>query len=214
MAGYSPELRQFMRVYPTDVLSGIKAREILSLELVRNCKDSRSESWTLKTRDMDSVKKSDECVSKTELEKILESNLSESIQDLNENKKSLGVIKPKDFRIIIKSRESVQDPMQKLLFDDFEKEDSFKTATDYYLSPYIVIDEFDGQKCFQLREWGCYELIRKNDRISASDIKKALHIHENTDVYFVVGNINQHRKIWIVIKVFVFKNSKQMSLFK
>lgn len=218
MAGYSCELRQLMRVFPLPIQSNIHSREILSLVLERNPQDSRIESWALKTRSNDSIFNTNQKVKEQELRDILVKHTSKNLIELNEKRLSLGIIKPDSFTIKIKSRTDVFDPTQKQLFDDFIESAKFKTASDYYYAPYIEIDSFAGQREFQLREWGCYELLRKheeiNKRIDAETIRKALHIEDNKDIFFIIGNMNKIRNIWLIIKVFVFKRIIQKNLFK
>jgi len=212
MAGYSEEMRQMMRVYPTDVESNIKARRVLKLELERNKMDSRAESWALKDRTMKSILAMSEPVNKEILKPFLKKEAAESIDYLNKNRRSLGVLIPETFEVIIKTRKHIDDPEQLLLFDDFAQSGGFKTASDYFLAPYLKTNK----GCFQIREWGVYELLRKyeNERkkITASDITSALHIEDDKEVFLVVGNMNHIRTAWLIIKTFSFVKDTQISL--
>lgn len=211
-AGYSHEMRSFIRIYPLPVKSSICARDMMSIEVERNNRDSRLESWTLKTRDEKSIVGNFGKKSKEDIRCFLESRVS-TIEDLNKDRKSLGVIKPDDFEIVIKTRKSVHDPSQLSLFDDFVEEVNFKLADDYFKIPYLSIST-GIQKHLQLREWGVYELIRKNQsKISSDYIKMALRITGESETYFIIGNMNQFRNTWLVIKAFSFdKRMKQKSL--
>lgn len=217
MAGYSPELKSMMRVYPLDVKTDIKTRCSLVMDLERNSKDSRSESWALKNRGPESILDINPKVGDEILKPILKSQVVESISHLNERRLSLGVLHLDSFEIAMKDRKNIQNPDQLLLFDDYKDSTGFKTAGEYFRVPYISFN--DGVKrCIQLREWGVYELIRKSEidgvRVSAKMITERLHIKSNSTVYFVVGNIHNFRNIWLVIKIFVFKNAEiQSTLF-
>jgi len=218
MAGLSTEMKSLLRLYPIDIYSKIPTRSTLVVEVERNNLDSRLESWTLKDRSTWSIRSVGEKVGKAQLIEVLESQVAQSIDNLNENRKSLGVLKVDSFDIIMKTRKNIDNDLQLKLFDDFQEFAGFKTASDYFQIPYFRINGDDKQRCLQIREWGVYELIRKgeesNQPISAIDIKKALHIKDNSTVYLVVGNMNNVRNVWIIIKVFVFDGTyRQKTLF-
>jgi hypothetical protein len=53
----------------------------------------------------------------------------------------------------------------------------------------------------------------KEKILTTVDISNSLHLGENKDVYFIVGNLNYARNIWIIIKVFCFdKKMEQIKL--
>jgi hypothetical protein len=216
MAGYSEELRQLMRVYPLEIQSPIKARYLIGAELERNNMDSRLESWALKDRSSKSILSIGPVISKEVLRPMLESQVVESVDELNINRRSLGVLKPESFEIVCKNRTSIEHPQQLQLFDNFKDAFCAKVATDFFTIPYVKIHSEKKQQCFQLREWGIYELMRKYQeqgrQTGAGEIKKALHVQDESDVYFVVGNMNNARNIWLVIKVFVFKSKQRQQL--
>ena len=114
----------------------------------------------------------------------------------------------------MKNRPEIQDPLQMTLFDDFKEKIGIKTANEYYKIPYLKTYE-GKQKCFQLREWGIYELMRKNpEKITSDYIKKAIRADDTKDVFFIVGNMGHVRTVWLVIKSFSFdKQPKQMNLY-
>lgn len=213
-AGYSKELKSLMRIYPIPVECDIKARQILKIELERSKQDSRAESWALKTRDHESIVSDSGFDTKKDIQHFLENNIS-TIDDLNDRRLSLGVLKPEEIKVVMRTRDAVRDPAQMTLFDDFESViKPCKVAVDYFKIPYIKLPS-GKQRMLQIREWGVYELMRKYEtKITADYIKNALHISDDKDVYFVVGNMNQFRNTWLVIKVFVFQKDNQMTLFE
>lgn len=217
MAGYNPELRQMMRIYPLNVTSTVKARHYITAEVERNPRDSRLESWALKDRDGSAIILGQKC-DPASLRHFLDKEVVEHVDLLNEARKSLGVLRPDHFSIELKTRSFISNPQQLELFDQFIESGGFKSAGKYFLAPYVVIPSEASQQCFQIREWGIYELLRKYEQsgkqISATIILDALHITNERDVYFVVGNLNQARTIWLVIKVFCFdKVCKQVAMF-
>ncbi len=216
MAGYSPEMRQFIRVYPMAVRSNVKARSVITVEVERNNKDSRMESWTLKDRSERSITNIKPQIHKTALQPILNNSVT-TIEELNNNKLSIGVIKPEHYDIELKTRDKIAIPGQLSLFDSFQKQVSVRAANSYYHAPYLKLYNASGQNCLQIREWGVYELMRSYEMqyktITASDIKKALYINDSKDVYFVIGNMVASRNVWMVIKVFTYDKQEQLSLF-
>ncbi len=90
MAGYSYELRQFLRVYPLPVKNPLEVRGKYVLSLERNSMDSRIESWKLVDRV--ALYPSPTKASDADIQQILKQNVAASIDELNEQRKSLGVV--------------------------------------------------------------------------------------------------------------------------
>ncbi len=71
----------------------------------------------------------------------------------------------------------------------------------------------------RLDEWGCHEFIRKNrSKLGAVDMGRQLTKNlklddSNYEHLFFIGNLNAHRRAWIVISVISRKISKQVDLF-
>jgi len=198
VAGYSEEMRQFIRVYPTKVYSKIKTLCKISVEVERKTEDKRFESWALKTRSEDSILSVSKPVHKNEILPILQNNVSESTSILNVQKLSLGVIKPEQFEIVTEQRKG---------FVQYDK--GIKTMEQFPIIPRLEIPKvFNEQARFMINEWGVYQLMNKYENaektLTATDIKNALHITEGKDVYFLMGNMNKNKNRWLVIKVFTF----------
>ena len=217
MAGYSEELRQLLRLYPMNIRSKVRARCKISVEIERNNKDSRFESWTLKDRTEDSILNVSSPIDKDAILPILKKNAVESIKELNEKRLSLGIIKPEKYEIQLKTRANIAVPGQLTLFDSFRKSVGVKTANNYFHAPYLRIYADDSQSCLQIREWGIYELIRRYEKegkaITDQDIKRALHIGDGKDAFFIIGNMVSVRNVWLVIKVFTYDKQPQNVLF-
>jgi len=206
MAGYSKELGEMIRVYPLNIKSKVKARKILNLDVERNKDDTRKESWALKGRTERSILDTSNQAKPKQLQNILQNITYPSITELNENKLSLGVLQPNEFEIVMKSRSEVNEHKVEA-FDEFANH--FKTGADYTKIPYLKMKIGDRTHCIQMREWGIFELLRKYEKegksTSQEDIKNALHIREDRETYFAVGNMYRFRNNWLVIKTFTFK---------
>lgn len=216
MAGYSPECRALFRVYPLPINFNLPCRSMVSIHLERNKMDSRKESWAVKGRDPSAViNQVADRVSEKDLIEYLKSEVVESVDWLNEHRRSLGVLKVKHYQSALKNRKSVTNPFQLRLFDDFKEQFNFKTATDYFLAPYLHFTDTSDRK-LQIRDWGLYELMRKyenqNRALTSTDISNGLNLSDDRDIYLVVGNMNHVRTSWIIIKTFSFKRERQLSL--
>lgn len=217
MAGFSPELGQMLRVFPILPNVKIRTRSSLVINLERNRLDSRNESWALKDRSPASILNQSPAVEQFFLKKCLDKNLSSSVDELNTSRKSLGILKAK-YSTEIKTRKEINDPAQIELFQELERKVAFRTANDYFMAPYIKLDIEGHQKRFQIREWGLYELMRKYEmkgrKLTIQDIQKSLYLDTKREVYFVVGNMNHARNVWLIIKIFSFKKQNyQLPLF-
>ena len=203
VAGYSEELRGFMRIYPTKIQSKIKTLCRLSVEVERKSEDKRFESWALKTRSEDSILSVSAPLHKNDILPILKNNISESVKVLDQPdrrgiKSSLGVIKPEQFEIVTEQRKGF-----------IQHDKGIKTMECFPIIPRLEIPKvFNEQARFMINEWGLYQLMSKYEMagktLTATDIKNALHITEGKDVYFLMGNMNKNKNRWLVIKVFTF----------
>ena len=96
--GYSPQLG-FIRVYPVP-LNGFKRRHKYIIEVEKNNRDTRNESWKLssmtRTDNFIFIEKDIILIGKVNKENIISmfnTIISPSISKLNENRKSIGVIR-------------------------------------------------------------------------------------------------------------------------
>jgi len=201
MAGYSPELGSLVRVYPLEIDNPIKARSRCVLELVRNDRDNRSESWKLLGRNESIVSVGPE-VPTPEVVRFLRSHLVSSIEELNDRRASLGVLEVSaDCRGFFKTRAEVTCPEQRSLFD-FADEDKRFGAAALDIAPYIEFADARGKPHnLQMREWGVYEWLRKS-RSQADRVWGNLRLNDGRPTLMVVGNMSNRRNVWLIIKTF------------
>jgi hypothetical protein len=206
---YSPELKGLIRIYPLLPNERIRSRHTLRVELERNRMDSRRESFKKINYSL-----TGNVVQKEGLESIFDSLVSEDISELNDQRKSLGIIKTNlnDCRFEMKSKKDVEDPRQLCLFQSPDlNTQKLMTGQDYKHIPYVVVPGQKQQKNLQIREWGIYELIRKNDGVISD--KYLTGIFKGEDVYFIVGNMNGCRSVWIVCSFYTFPGVRQQNMF-
>ena len=217
MAGFSPDNGQLLRVYPLLVpvgdssqANGFKARHVYTLDLQRNPRDNRIESWQVKDPAVPTLTPWDRAVelSKDELVKRLRTRVVPSIAVLNACRLSLGVL------IVLAGAwqgETVprNDPTppenHQSLFDDLEDQAQGMESDIARVkhAPYIRFTDEAGSHRLQVREWGAYRLLANPTYADTPDaLWTASGYHCEADLMLVVGNMNTHRNNWLVIKTF------------
>ncbi len=211
MAGVSLELNSLLRVYPLAINNPIRARMKCVLDVQRNPQDTRKESWKLKDHKegVISVSPATHAIEKN-IRPFLEPFLCDSISKLNEERRSLGVLKLNNPYGHFRERKSTPHPDQGLLFDIA---DECFGANAIDLAPYIEFKDDGGYNHnLQIREWGCYERIRK-DRHKAFQLWDILGLTKNRTIWAIVGNQCNHRSSWLIIATFQIKKEFQGQLF-
>ena len=187
----------------------MKHRHVFKVELERNCMDSREESFK-----KISHTGTGNVIKKDNLEEILDKLASDDLEILNDRKASLGVLKVPSgsYYLKMKSKKDVEDPNQLCLFQtpDLDKQ-CFKTGQDYQHIPYVVIPSQRKQKNIQIRDWGTYILLGKKHGVISDAYLSG--IFKENDVYFIVGNMNGCRNVWIVCSFYTYPPVRQQGLF-
>lgn len=217
-AGYSRELRQFLRIYPLPLQNNMLAKwATVSVDLRRNPQDSRFESWRINAEDEDvfnKIKLNGKSKKDSEFD-WLKANAS-TLEKLNENKLSLGILKPDSLIDLKMERVANTDFSEQLrIFDDTIDRKINKND----ITPRLYFSVNGVPHKMRLDEWGCHEFIRKNrSKLGAVDMGRQLTKNlklddSNYEHLFFIGNLNAHRRAWIVISVISRKISKQVDLF-
>lgn len=208
--GYS-ESHGLMRVYPVRPDSKMRRWDIVEAELERNPQDTRGESWKVKGSKQEWDRMAGKILHHGKLsqgrQKKLQRELQERfeagcIQDLNDEKRSLGIIKPTVLGYRMEERESYDSTIQTNLFSA----GPFKTIRNYKKQPRIKYECSDckAKKPHdqQVLEWGIYEWMRKNP----SQPERAwanLHLDDpGYEKRFLVGNLAKHRTSFVIVSVF------------
>jgi hypothetical protein len=220
-AGYSRELRQFIRIYPLARTDTPSRWHSCRVPLERNPKDSRPESWKIKgDRSADQ-----HCnINKTfEIQHKLKNNdqkdvfssmerICNSIQEANERRLSLFVLRPKCIASLefAENRNSPDHP-QMWLFDA-QASDEPQGAKRFAFQPYLRFNDEGGSHRLQLRDWGCYEFMRKFGDDRRHELRQTLRLDACPPL--LLGNMNGHRNTWLVISVFPSMSEMQAPLFE
>jgi hypothetical protein len=214
-AGVSSELSTLMRIYPLARRHAPERWTVNRVQLERNPKDTRAESWKLA---------GDRRVGEHELINITFHRLGEvkereraqllnkyvvsSIAVANERRMSLAVIHPlatPQLRFEFNPDSPVAPRLT--LFDDelIKHERSQRFA---YI-PRLEFRDTEGPHSLMLRDWGCFEFLRKYGNERRDELFDALHLTARSSL--LVGNMNHHRNAWLIISVVQgLRNAVQM----
>jgi len=205
-AGYSPELKMPMRIYPM-AWSGCPSRWSISrIPLERNPVDSRSESWKIKgdrspaahARINQLIELQYQKTHPQQQREILTAMAVSSLRQANEERRSLCVLFPEDVPSLrFESPEHAAMAPTPDMFG-FARTDQ-TVAARFNHHPRLQFSDNDGDHDLMLRDWGCYEFMRKTpDRMRELD--EALNL--STAPPLLCGNFNRYRNSWLIISVF------------
>lgn len=218
MAGYSPTLGSLARIYPLTIDNPLRARHKAVLDVQRNANDSRAESFQL-TDASDGIYgvSSAPQWSTQEVCALATRQASPSLAALNSQRRSLGFLAITGTpTLCFKQRAHLSEPGQLSLFDEFASDlhmSRFLTGTDYPAIPYVQFHDGSAWHTLQLREWGCFEYLRKHE-FRGAGLHKALGLtHQQDEWYALVGNMSHRRNVWLVIQLFHAARTLQRSLF-
>ena len=189
-AGYSEELRGFVRIYPMTRETRMHRWDICKIHVERPNHDNRDESFRLKT---DRPILMEGKASKDQEFDKLEKLAARSIASLNQNRQSLAIIKPKNIAYRFSEMKPNEEFLMQLDFLEDQKPAEMPR-------PRIIFDDEDGRHDIQLRDWGSTAFIGKgNER---HKLWSALKLDDpGYEHLFFCGNHNIHRNNWLVISV-------------
>jgi len=206
--GYSPTLNDLIRIYPIPLIN-MRLWEKYSVEVEKNNRDSRTESFKLKSyskyenwygfeKDVIFLSK----YSKADIFNFLSMSnlLSSNIDDLNKQKKSIGIIKVDQLNCYWDINERYINSTQLGLFEDVGLADwTSYTKESKQCEARIRFISNNKQHDLQINEWGVYEFYRKfAGKYQLNDAFK----NWNKAQYLLLGNLHSHRNIWTVLNYF------------
>jgi hypothetical protein len=209
LAGYSYEYG-FIRLYPTHPQMQMSQWDVIEVEVERNEQDTRDESWKIigSKEEWDNLPQKIKVIGSLdnrEERRNLIGNLTDvNAHALNEQKRSLGIVKPEVLETYFGTNSKFSEWKQMGLpgFTDLDK---YFTKRDYEKEPRVKYrcpqasppTEHDQQ----VIEWGFYEWFRKNPENIEQVWENAGFRKPNTDLYFLLGNLFKHRNSFMVISV-------------
>jgi len=214
-AGYSSK-HGLIRIYPVPTTAKMKRWNIMEIPLEKNPKDKRFESWKVQDSKIDWRKLPERMrildkLKDVEKRQLVAKLLSEfgvgCVEELNEKKLSLGMVKPTILGHELQPREEYDPSVQTTL--DFTG--LFLTRKNYpwipkitYRCPSCKLEKPHNQ---QVVEWGFYEGMRNNPTNPQTVFENARIDDPLWDKTFLVGNQNRFKRSFLIISVFRFKMS-------
>ncbi|MBR8828424.1 MAG: hypothetical protein DSM107014_11090 [Gomphosphaeria aponina SAG 52.96 = DSM 107014] len=213
---------EWIRIYPIrfrelDFDKRYPRWSIIKAQIEKNEKDSRPESFKIKDSSLEIIRKIDPSKNWQERKSFVLPLQFNSIQELEHQGKTLGIIKPKSIeKYYHKETEREWKPSQQQVVDQL---DLFEEQTNLEKIPYKFIykftDENNKTHNYSISDWEIQQLYRKcRDQSKLSGLKaekEALEkvrqkledeFLEKKDLYFIVGNLNKHRNRFIIIGLF------------
>jgi hypothetical protein len=230
---------QWIRIYPIryralDFDKRYPRWSIINAEVEKNTKDYRQESFRINDESIKIIRKINADNSWQERKSFLLPLQFKSIKEIKNQEKSLGIIKPtKITRYYHKSTSREWSDGQKATQDQLDLfEPQIKLDKIPYQFYYDFLTEDGTNHKYSISDWEIIELYRKcRDKAKKSTLedkeKEALEkvrqkleddfLNKN-DLYFIVGNLKNHKNTFMIIGLFYppkIDNSsyQQLSLF-
>jgi hypothetical protein len=206
LGGYSQALG-FVRIYPTRTDMAWKQWDIVRVEVEKDDRDTREESWKIagSRTEWDNLSGKIEIVDNFPRGKwrdLIANLVDNCVQDINEAHRSLGIVKPNIVR-----RYFADNPLYGQMFQGVLPGfgEPTKVKHDFPVEPRVVyrcsVCKTQNPHDQQVLEWGFYEWIRKNPDNINQVWKNALIDSPKHDIYFFVGNQFKHRTSFVVISI-------------
>ncbi len=216
-AGWSRELQSLLRIYPLSRFSAPRTWSACKVRLQKNPKDTRRESFQLFGDRHDGHSEINrECIDvhgeelkPSALADELRKAMCPSIRQANDRRLSLALVRPRNPELHFEYNPESPASPQLALFDAPQTIPEFGSKRFAYIPRVHFWDE-DGEHDLQLREWGCYEFLRKQ----GEENRHKLNPHLSGSSTLLLGNLNNQRTAWIVISVLNgLEAPKQSTLF-
>jgi hypothetical protein len=211
LGGWS-ERHGFIRIYPTRADAKCKQWDVIRLEVERNDRDTRDESWKIvgSKGEWETLSEKIEVVgsidSPESRRNLIGNRTDTCVNVINDEKRSLGIIKPSEILKTYFKENPKYGQLMQLGLPGMTELDSVKVKRDFPHEPRIMYRCPDCQTEAkhhdqQILEWGFYEWLRKNPDKKEQVWENARFNRPDTDIYLFVGNQAAHRTSFMVISV-------------
>lgn len=204
-AGVSREDRRLIRIYPLARKGAPNRWGQYKIRVERNPKDSRVESFKVAGDRTPGahwgINQQFERI--TEIPRparahLLEPYVVDSIKMANERRLSLAVVHPTAMELTFDDNPPDAPDPQLVLFDTGDDQPSGARAFPHM--PRLRFNDAGGEHRLMLRDWGCFELMRKHEAsYYLQHMAPALHLDEQSSL--LVGNMRDRPTAWLVISV-------------
>lgn len=226
---------QWIRIYPIryrylDFDKRYPRWAIVSAKIKRNDQDYRPESFRIDDNSLQIIRKIDTTNNWQERKSLVLSLQFRSIADIQAQGKSLGIIKPKSIeRFFSKKTSREWNQKQQAVLNQL---DLFEPNIDLEKIPYQFVYQFTDEDNvphkYSISDWEIMELYRKcrdrsqllgleAEQYALEKVRQKLEddFFESKDLYFIVGNLKNHAKSFMIIGLFYppLVKFNQMELF-
>jgi len=226
---------QWIRIYPIryrylDFDKRYPRWAIVSAKIKKNDQDYRPESFKIDDNSLAIIRKIDTTNNWQERKSLVLSLQFRSIADIQAQGKSLGIIKPKSIeRFFSKKTSREWNQKQQTVLNQL---DLFEPNIDLEKIPYQFVYQFTDEDNvphkYSISDWEIMELYREcRDRSQLSGLEAEQYalekvrqkleddFLESKDLYFIVGNLKNHAKSFMIIGLFYppLVKFNQMELF-
>lgn len=226
---------QWIRIYPIryrylDFDKRYPRWAIVSAKIKKNDQDYRPESFKIDDNSLAIIRKIDTTNNWQERKSLVLSLQFRSIADIQAQGKSLGIIKPKSIeRFFSKKTSREWNQKQQTVLNQL---DLFEPNIDLEKIPYQFVYQFTDEDNvphkYSISDWEIMELYRKcRDRSQLSGLEAEQYalekvrqkleddFLESKDLYFIVGNLKNYAKSFMIIGLFYppLVKFNQMELF-
>lgn len=214
---------EWIRIYPIkfrqlDFDKRYPRWSIINAEIEKNDKDSRPESYRINDSSIQVIKKIDTKKEWAERKELVLPLQVSTVQQIKEQGNSLGIIKPATInRYYCETTDRDWKPQQQAVLEQL---DLFEPSVQLEKIPYNFGYEFieqDGTKHrYSISDWEIKELYRncrnrsKEATLDAREKEAVEKVRQKLedeflskkDLYFIVGNLNVRRNIFMIIGLF------------
>lgn len=217
-AGVSSELKMLMRIYPLARRYAPERWTINRVQVERNPRDNRVESWKLAGDRRVGMHESINMtfhrvgeVKERDRPSVLAKYVVPSIAFANARRMSLAVVHPLSTpHLRFDFNPSPSDVPRLAFFDDVIIKREPDPEKRFPYMPRLEFWDQGGFHKLMLRDWGCFEFLRKYpERRDA--LPEALHLGPRSSL--MVGNMNNRRNAWLIISVIQGVRDRQMAMF-
>jgi hypothetical protein len=206
--GYCHESKSIIRVYPIPLI-GMKKWETYVIDVEKNKRDTREESWKLSSyakydnwigldKDVINIGKIDR---NKAIKTLLQTKqIYPSISILNSQKKSIGIVPINNYNLYWDTNNRFINSLQVGMFEDVELADFTKyTKETKTVEARISFTTNDGQHDLQFNDWSVTEWYRKfGTMYPISDAFRFL----KGKSYALLGNMHNYRNNWITLDLY------------
>ncbi len=187
------------------------------------------ESFKIDDESIEVVKKIDTSNNWSERKKLVLPLKFRSIRDIENQDKSLGIIKPRTIKkYFCKETTREWNPKQQGVIDQLDLfEPTIELEKIPYKFGYNFIDEDGDEHRYSISDWEIKELYRKcrdksqsltplaKEKDALEKVRQKLEVEflGDKDLYFIVGNLKNHKKSFMIIGLFYPPIVSQLSLF-